>query len=89
MGFSAVVFETKKMGDLNYPNILRYLFGVNNSYRHTLPGDNQSNLQEVAEMLDIVNIESKRFEVEKPKSRPVTDDNNIKFTMSKTVRDEL
>lgn len=89
MGFSAVVFETKKMGDLNYPNILRYLFGVNNSYRHTLPGDNQSNLQEVAEMLDIVNIESKRFEVEKAKSRPVTDDNNIKFTMSKTVRDEL
>lgn len=89
MGFSAVVFETKKMGDLNYPNILRYLFGVNNSYRHTLPGENQSNLQEVAEMLDIVNIESKRFEVEKPKSRPGTDDNNIKFTMSKTVRDEL
>lgn len=40
MGFSVVVFEIKKMGDLNYFNILRYLFGVNNSYRYIFLGDN-------------------------------------------------
>lgn len=40
-------------------------------------------------MLDIVNIESKRFEVEKLKLRFVIDDNNIKFIMLKIVRDEL
>lgn len=95
MGFSAVMFETKKMGDLNYPNILRFLFGVNNSYRHILPGENQSNDQEVAEMLDIVRLESKRFEIEEPHPIPKTenDDNSVKFTMTKTthgdVHDEL
>lgn len=40
MGFSVVVFEIKKMGDLNYFNILRYLFDVNNSYRYIFLGDN-------------------------------------------------
>ena len=95
MGFSAVMFETKKMGDLNYPNILRFLFGVNNSYRHILPGENQSNDQEAAEMLDIVRLESKRFEIEEPHPIPKTenDDNSVKFTMTKTthgdVHDEL
>ncbi|XP_061192664.1 uncharacterized protein LOC133200868 [Saccostrea echinata] len=94
LGFSAVMFETKRMGDLNYPNILRFLFGVNNSYRHTLPGDNQSNDQEVSEMSDIVKIESKRFEMEKPKKKAKKDDDSsIKFTMTNTmsgaVRDEL
>lgn len=40
-------------------------------------------------MLDIVNIESKRFEVEKLKLRFGIDENNIKFIMLKIVRDEL
>lgn len=94
MGFSAVMFDTKKMGDLNYPNILQFLFGVNNSYRHTLPGDNQSNDQEVAEMSDLGNIESKRFEMVKPKRKVKSnDDNSVKFTKTKTmdgkIKDEL
>jgi hypothetical protein len=95
MGFSAVMFDTKKLGDLNYPNILQFLFGVNHSYRHTLPGDNQSNDQEVAEMSDIEKIESKRFEMVKPKRKVknTDDDNSVKFTMTKTVdgkiKDEL
>lgn len=61
--FNAVEYRIKTMGMMNYPNVLQFLFAVNNQYRHWLPGDNMSNIKEMSEMEDIIEIESNRFQV--------------------------
>ncbi|KAK3091000.1 hypothetical protein FSP39_016378 [Pinctada imbricata] len=63
MGFSAIQFNERKHGGMNYPNVLKFLFAINYKYRYRLPGDNQSDVKVVAEMEDIIEIEQKRFDV--------------------------
>ncbi|XP_046336458.2 uncharacterized protein LOC124118398 [Haliotis rufescens] len=61
--FNAIPFDKKAMGELNYPNILAFLFSVNREFRHLMPGENGSDRRETVEMDDIVKIESLRFDV--------------------------
>ena len=35
----ALMFDTKKMGDMTYPNVMRFFYQVNEQYRMTIPGD--------------------------------------------------
>ena len=59
---NAIIYNTEEMGEMNYPNLVRFLFYVNNEYRYLLPGENQSNEEEVATMSDILKIEEERFQ---------------------------
>ena len=99
-GFSAIQFDTKKHGPMNYPNVMQFLFAINYNFRYKLPGDNMSNDKEVAEMSDILEAEKKRFDVSaydkniSSKSTQKDSDNDIQFkttTMGgfESVKDEL
>ncbi|WAR24534.1 hypothetical protein MAR_038203 [Mya arenaria] len=60
---NAVRFDKQKLGYFNYTNVMEFLFSVNNNYRHELPGDNLAHVRKHAEMIEIVNIEKKRFDI--------------------------
>ncbi|XP_013406928.1 uncharacterized protein LOC106171236 [Lingula anatina] len=61
--FSGVPYNKDTMGEFNFPNLMKFLFAINYQFRHALPGDNHSDNKIVAEMLDIIEIEKKRFEI--------------------------
>lgn len=60
---NAIHFDTAKQGQMNYTNVMTFLFAINSEFRYKLPGDNRSNQKTEAEMEDIVQIEAQRFEV--------------------------
>lgn len=62
-GTSAAVFDTNAMGEMNYPNMLKFLFATNNMYRHLLLGDNQANKESVATMKDVLVRQEERFDI--------------------------
>lgn len=62
-GTSAAVFDKDAMGEMNYPNMLKFLFATNNMYRHLLLGDNQSNKETVATMSDVLKRQEERFDI--------------------------
>ena len=62
---SAIPFNRKSMGEMNYPNVMAFLFMVNRQFRHELPLENWSNNKSIIEMEDILKIESQRFDIGK------------------------
>ena len=76
---NAVFFRSDKMGDFTYPNIAKFLFVVNANYRHSLPGNNMANIQEVVEMSDVEEKESRRFEIVKEIDSQRTKSNKDEF----------
>ena len=65
---NAVKFDESKYGNMNYTNVVQFLFAINWQFRHLLPGKNLADSQQEAEMSDIVKIEEKRFDIMFPKS---------------------
>ncbi|XP_033737829.1 uncharacterized protein LOC117325595 [Pecten maximus] len=63
ISFNAIEYRKNIMGAINYPNVLQFLFAVNNKYRYWLPGSDMSYVREVAEMEDIIEIENRRFDI--------------------------
>ncbi|XP_060070403.1 uncharacterized protein LOC132550368 [Ylistrum balloti] len=63
ISFNAVEYRANVMGVMNYPNVLQFLFAVNNKYRYWLPGSDMSNVREVSEMEDVIEIENRRFDI--------------------------
>ncbi|XP_041358498.1 uncharacterized protein LOC121375237 [Gigantopelta aegis] len=61
--FNAISFNKKSMGEMNYPNIMAFLFMVNRQFRHELPLENGSNDKSIVEMADILKIENQRFDI--------------------------
>lgn len=80
---------------MNYTSIVQYLFQINTNFRHDLPGNNMAGIQEVAEMADVLEIESKRFEIVRDDDRkePIdlkdTSGGRIKYKTEVGVKDEL
>ncbi|KAJ8306532.1 hypothetical protein KUTeg_017077 [Tegillarca granosa] len=94
--FSALQYNEKTMGKMDYPNVMQFLFAVNNQYRYWLPGDNQSNSKEEAEMSDIVEKEQLRFnilsegkQVQGHKQESIEDLTMKAETINHVTRDEL
>ncbi|XP_069128050.1 uncharacterized protein [Argopecten irradians] len=63
ISFNAIEYRVDRMGAMNYPNVLQFLFAINNKYRYWLPGNDMSQVREVAEMEDVIDIENKRFDI--------------------------
>ncbi|KAL3869684.1 hypothetical protein ACJMK2_042346 [Sinanodonta woodiana] len=61
--FSTVQYDKLKMGEMNYTNIIQFLFAVNGQYRYLLPGTSLSDQKTEAEMEDILQIEGQRFQI--------------------------
>ena len=61
--FDAVHYNVAERGEMNYTNVMQFLYTANHKFRHYLPGDNQSNKKEVARMLDVIEIEQERFDL--------------------------
>ena len=84
---NAIHFDTAKQGLLNYTNVMAFFFVINSEYRYKLPGENQSNQKTEAEMKDVIQIESQRFEIQvqgrnrssKEPTKATLDKENIEF----------
>lgn len=64
---SAIPYNVDKLGEMTYPTVLQFFLAVNAQFRFKLPGQNQSHSKKVLEMLDVLEIEQKRFDVESSK----------------------
>lgn len=60
---NAIFFDSSKIGEMTYPNVVRFLFQMNQRFRATIPGDNMANDKRVATMSDVIAIESLRFNI--------------------------
>ena len=60
---SAVFYDAQKMGEMNYPNVVQFLFQMNSKFRVTLPGNSMANDEKTATMSDILAIEKIRFKI--------------------------
>ena len=69
---NAVFYEPHKMGELNYPNILKYFFHTNSQFRITLPGENLATNKEAMTMRDVLEIEKVRFDIKTPDGELLT-----------------
>ncbi len=76
-------FTTERQGELNYPNLVKFLYSINIQYRHTLPGNNMAEDQDVLTMDDVMEVEGQRFDV-----RYMEDLRNIKGSEIVSMKDE-
>ncbi|XP_078657082.1 uncharacterized protein LOC144903121 [Branchiostoma floridae x Branchiostoma belcheri] len=89
MTFEAVLYNEDLMGDVNYVNLVKFLFAVNKQYRHTLPGENMAGRRGFVEMRDLLEVEKKRFQVNfLPPVQKAKKEGGLKFT-TKVVKDEF
>ncbi|XP_078574279.1 uncharacterized protein LOC144860764 [Branchiostoma floridae x Branchiostoma japonicum] len=89
MTFEAVLYDEDRMGDVDYMNVVKFLFAVNKQYRHTLPGENMAGKRGIVEMRDLLEVEKKRFQVNfLPPVQKAKKEGSLKFT-TKVVKDEF
>ena len=60
---TAVVYDEKELGPMDYSHLMYFLFAVNNQYRQTLPGNNMAHNPDIVDMLDVYEIERLRFKI--------------------------
>ena len=56
-------FSVERQGELNYPNLVKFLYSINLQYRHTLPGTNMADEEDVLRMEEVMEVEGQRFDV--------------------------
>ena len=61
--FNVISYSPENQGTMNYPNIVKFLYGVNHQFRKTLPGMNLATEEEIMEMEEELEIEKLRFNV--------------------------
>ena len=61
--FNVISYSPDSQGAMNYPNIVKFLYGVNHQFRKTLPGMNLATEDEIMEMEEELEIEKLRFNV--------------------------
>ncbi|XP_066298124.1 uncharacterized protein [Branchiostoma lanceolatum] len=89
MTFEAVLYNEDMMGNVNYVNLVKFLFAVNKQYRHTLPGESMAGKRGIVEMRDLLEVEKKRFQVNfLPPVQKAKKEGGLKFT-TKVVKDEF
>ncbi|XP_038049513.1 uncharacterized protein LOC119723083 [Patiria miniata] len=61
--FQSIGYTVQRQGELNYPNLVKFLYGVNLHYRRTLPGTNMADEEDVLRMEEVMDVEGQRFDV--------------------------
>ncbi|XP_033637153.1 uncharacterized protein LOC117298037 isoform X1 [Asterias rubens] len=61
--FQSIGFTAERQGELNYPNLVRFLYSINIQFRHSLPGNNMADDKDVLTMDDVMEVEGQRFNV--------------------------